>query len=66
LCRFMIDRRRVKNVDYWILCSNSIWKDGELTVTFRKPFDLIADMQKPVQAAKSIEQEAPKLVLAEA
>jgi len=45
----MHEKRRL--IDF--VCSNSIFKDGELTVTFRKPFDLIADMKRPVERAES-------------
>ena len=33
------EQRRLLN----FILSNSIWKDGELTATFRQPFDLIAE-----------------------
>jgi site-specific DNA recombinase len=39
------------------LLSNSIWKDGELKVTYRKPFDILEEMtteQKKKKAAGSV------------
>lgn len=36
------DKRRLLN----FVLSNSTWRDGELTATFREPFDIIAEMSK--------------------
>jgi site-specific DNA recombinase len=38
------EQRRLLN----FVLSNSIWKEGELTATFRQPFDLIAEVAAAV------------------
>jgi site-specific DNA recombinase len=45
----MLERRRLLNYTF----SNCTWKDGRLTVTFRKPFDTIADTNAAYETEKA-------------
>ncbi len=46
----VLDRRRLLNY----LFSNSFWREGHLTVTFRQPFDIIADTNLAYQKETAI------------
>lgn len=57
------EKRRLLN----FVCSNSTWKGGELHTELRQPFDLIANMKRPLERAESAEgAKTAKLNLAEA
>jgi site-specific DNA recombinase len=36
------------------LLSNSVWKDGELTATYKQPFDILADMATEQARKKAV------------
>ena len=45
------EKRRLLN----FVCSNPTWKAGELFTEFRQPFDLIANMKRPLARSESTE-----------
>jgi hypothetical protein len=53
----MLQRRRLLNYVF----SNSTWKDGRLTPTFRQPFDMLADANVFNQEKKAADQGASGL-----